>query len=868
MPSPWLAVGAETDPLRRARQLQRSWERLLAEGALGSELPSQAMAGLRSTIVESWRRSLATGLEPTELLVPIVADQSEVRERWLEHPLGSLEHVIAAQLRGIAEESQSLVVVSDASGLLLHIDGAEWLKERAREMNFLEGARLSEAVDGTNGIGTPLAADHALQVFAFEHFNQRHHQWICSGAPVHDPLSGRIVGLIDLSSLWKIAHPRSLELVITAARTMEQCLLDTRRDQHARLRRRYSDFMRRSTDLLVDRDGYVLDGHGRKRPAPLDVPEGGGEIVLDDGSVAMAEPLGQGEAYLVRRPRSRGAKSAPVEALKRAEMRAHELAIEQAALRQVATLVARGSSPGQLFAVLAKQVARVFDVPLVRLVRFEPDCAVVVAEFSEGSDDPFPIGSRWPLDSPGVIASVHESSRPARVQDYAHMPGRTAAAVRRSGMRSAVASPVVVEGRLWGAMVIASPRREPLPKDTEPSLTDFTELVATAIANAESRAAVSQLAEEQAALRRVATLVAKAAGPGEVFLAVAQEVARVFGVEQVTVCRYESGEVVVLSFVGVPSFSAGSRWSLGVPSLPGSVYQTLSPVRIDDFSDASGLDAIARDVGGVKAAVGVPIVVDGTVWGSINISSTEGGRFQADAEERLSRFTDLVATSVSNATMRAELAASRARIVAAADEERRRVVRDLHDGAQQRLVHTIVTLNLAQCAQDNKDDEKAWALIREARQNVEQANAELRDLAHGILPSVLTRGGLGAAVRALAIRTSVPIEIDIAVGRFPAAVEATAYFIVAEALTNVAKHSHAQRAEVTARIRNGVLEIQIRDDGVGGARPNGSGLVGLRDRVEALGGTMIIDSPEGGGTTLEAELPLDDAVAAAPDRPV
>ena len=256
MRSQWIAVEAETDPLARARQLQKSWERLLAEGALGLELPPEAIAGLRPSIVESWRRSLAIGLDPTELQVPIEVDRTEVRERWLEHPLGSLAYVLEAQLRVVAEESQSLVVVTDASGLLLHINGAESLKERAREMNFLEGARFSEAVDGTNGIGTALAADHALQVFAFEHFNQRHHQWICSSAPIHDPVSGRIVGLVDLSSLWKIAHPRSLELVTTAARTMERSLLNTRRDQDARLRRRYGDFMTRSTDLLVNRSGY------------------------------------------------------------------------------------------------------------------------------------------------------------------------------------------------------------------------------------------------------------------------------------------------------------------------------------------------------------------------------------------------------------------------------------------------------------------------------------------------------------------------------------------------------------------------------------------------------------------------------------
>jgi len=252
MASHWRVVlGGETDPLTRARQLQKSWERLLAAGALGPELPPEVAVGLRPTILESWRRSLATGLDPTDLLAPIEADESEVLERWFDHPLGSLTHVLTEQLRKVAEESQSVVVVTDASGLVLHRAGDEWLKEHAAEMNLVEGARYSEAADGTNGIGTALAADRPFQVFAFEHFNERHHQWVCSGAPVHDPVSGRVIGLIDLSSLWKFAHPRGLELVTAAARTMEQCLVDARRDRDARLRHRYGAFMTRSTDLLV-----------------------------------------------------------------------------------------------------------------------------------------------------------------------------------------------------------------------------------------------------------------------------------------------------------------------------------------------------------------------------------------------------------------------------------------------------------------------------------------------------------------------------------------------------------------------------------------------------------------------------------------
>ena len=225
MPSPWLAVEAGTDLRARARQIQRSWDRLLGEGALGAQHSPEATAGLRPTIVESWRRTLATGLEPIDVLPSIEADPSETRERWLEHPLGLLRHVLAEPLQMLAEETDSLVQVTDASGLTLYLGGAEWLKARAAEMNLIEGARCSETVNGTNGVGTALAADHPVQVFAFEHFSYHHREWVCSGAPIHDPVSGRLVGVIDLSSPWRIAHPRSLELVTTAAGTTEQCLL-------------------------------------------------------------------------------------------------------------------------------------------------------------------------------------------------------------------------------------------------------------------------------------------------------------------------------------------------------------------------------------------------------------------------------------------------------------------------------------------------------------------------------------------------------------------------------------------------------------------------------------------------------------------
>jgi signal transduction histidine kinase len=201
------------------------------------------------------------------------------------------------------------------------------------------------------------------------------------------------------------------------------------------------------------------------------------------------------------------------------------------------------------------------------------------------------------------------------------------------------------------------------------------------------------------------------------------------------------------------------------------------------------------------------------------------------------------------------VAASRARIVAATDEERRRVVRDLHDGAQQRLVHTIITLKLARRALED-EQAAAPALVDEALDHAECANVELRELAHGILPAVLSKGGLRAGVDSLGSRMPVPVEIDVAVGRLPAAVEATAYFVVAEALTNVAKHARAARAEVTARIEHGRLAVQVRDDGVGGARPDGSGLIGLADRLAAIDGRLRVESPPDGGTVVAAAIPV------------
>jgi signal transduction histidine kinase len=250
-------------------------------------------------------------------------------------------------------------------------------------------------------------------------------------------------------------------------------------------------------------------------------------------------------------------------------------------------------------------------------------------------------------------------------------------------------------------------------------------------------------------------------------------------------------------------------------------------------------------------------VVEGRLWGTIVASWDSDEPPPADTEERMARFAGLLETAIANADSRSQLNTSRARLVTAADEARRRVVRDLHDGAQQRLMQTIVTLKLAQRAFDDADgDGTAESLVGEALQQAEQSTAELRELAHGILPPILTRGGLRAGVRSVVKRIDLPVELEISDDRFAPEVEASAYFVIAEALTNVMKHSHAKSAKVIASVDEGSLCIEVRDNGTGGADPNGHGLVGMKDRVTALGGSLEVESPAGRGTLLSATLPL------------
>jgi signal transduction histidine kinase len=394
-----------------------------------------------------------------------------------------------------------------------------------------------------------------------------------------------------------------------------------------------------------------------------------------------------------------------------------------------------------------------------------------------------------------------------------------------------------------------------LAGDVEARLAAFTELVAAAISDADAQAEVRRLADQQTALRRVATLVARQRPADEVFAAVADEVTELLGVESAGMVRYEhDGTLTVVAAAHVPEESSpvGRRLPIGGESVSSLVFRTGRPARLDDYSTATGAVGGHYRRLGMGSAVGTPIVVEGKLWGAIIAASRHARSLPADTESRMAEFTDLVVTAISNLQARADLAASRARIVEAADAERRRVVRDLHDGAQSRLVHAVIALERAR---SSSDETAVRSLVAEGLMHARRAIDELRELARGIHPSILTHSGLAAAVEVLAQRAPLPVELAIPEERYPTAVESAAYFVAAEALTNVVKYAHATRARITAARTGAALRLVVEDDGVGGAAP-GSGLAGLRDRVSALDGRLVIDSPRGAGTRISAEIPL------------
>jgi len=369
---------------------------------------------------------------------------------------------------------------------------------------------------------------------------------------------------------------------------------------------------------------------------------------------------------------------------------------------------------------------------------------------------------------------------------------------------------------------------------------------------------VTALAEQQAALRRVATLVARGAEPAEVYPMAVNELARGLGVEHVTIVGYEGGEGVVLATrdsADRPTMALGERFPLSGDNLSVRLVRTGEPARIDDYASVKGAIADRMRSLEVCSGVGAPVIVNGKVRAGIVVGSIVAQPLPPGTEDQVGDFADLVATAIYNAENRAELKASRARIVAASDQARREFERDLHDGAQQR----IVSLGMQLRALRESEQEVIRDGLDRVVADLMEVHTDLQELSRGIHPAILSRGGLGPAIRTLARRSPVPVTLDVDVDRrLPESVEVAAYYVVAEALTNTAKHANATEIRVRVAAEEPEIRMSITDDGVGGAvTGDGSGLIGLKDRVEAVSGRLEVDSPPGDGTTLTVTIPLE-----------
>jgi signal transduction histidine kinase len=485
---------------------------------------------------------------------------------------------------------------------------------------------------------------------------------------------------------------------------------------------------------------------------------------------------------------------------------------EQAALRRVAELVAGAAPHGVVLRAVVAEACALFDDVTVTVWQHGPADTWTSLEVGGAPTDPSATTRRSVEDA--VARRVLAGGRPARIDGLPALSGAGA--------------PIRVEGRTWAVLVAVGPHRQ-LPPATEDRLVQFAQIAATAVTSDHSRSALRRLAAEQAALRRVAEMVARGAALDEVFDSVAAEASRILGDAPANLVRFDDDVATVVA------------------------------VRHSTMSDF-GHEPSAGEL------VGVPVVVEGRVWGELSATAA-GEPPPADAEDRLAEFAELAAAAIANAENKAKLRASRARVVATADETRQRLQRDVHDGAQQRLVQTVLTLKL--CLEAAERGEETTDLVREALQQAERATVELRDIVHGILPASLARGGLRAGVDSLVAMVATPVDLDVALQpfeRLPDEVEVTAYFVVAEALTNVVKHACATRAQVSVAADADLLVVEIGDDGVGGADPGGgSGLTGLSDRVDAMDGTLLLTTGDT-GTTLRVTLPLPGVRAAGARR--
>jgi len=533
---------------------------------------------------------------------------------------------------------------------------------------------------------------------------------------------------------------------------------------------------------------------------------------------------------------------------------------ERAALQRVAALVAQGTPPASVFEAVTTELRTLLSVAGCMLGRYEPDGSVTLLSDSVDIGTGLAPGTVLRYAAGTAGAKVRDSAEPVLDDDPTGLPSPLREEVYRLGTTEAIKVPVMVDGQVWG--YLAASWRDTAPPEVESRLARFTELVTMAINNADGRARLdasrerlAEYAEEEAALRRVATTVAASAPTTEVFDVVTAELRRLLHIESAVLQRFEDdGTATVVAICDPQDLiadggSARSRVSTENGNLVTKVRRSGRAELLGSYDDESSL--ITTDLGGagVLGAVGVPVKVAGRQWGMAAVAWRRP--VTRDLKSRLTEFTELLSIAIGNADSRERLAASRLRVIAAADQARQRIERDLHDGVQQRLVTLALDL------QELSEHEVRPGDLQRIGKGLRTAMEELREIASGIHPLVLRQHGLERALRGLARRAKVSIRLDLRLhGRLPEPVEIAGYYVISELVTNVAKHAGVNAVDLEVAAQADELSIVVRDDGVGGADSvNGTGLTGLRDRVEALGGTMEVDSPPGNGTSVRAWIP-------------
>ncbi len=527
---------------------------------------------------------------------------------------------------------------------------------------------------------------------------------------------------------------------------------------------------------------------------------------------------------------------------------------EQTALRRVATLVAAGTSDVDLVAEVTSEIAQLFGADRAAALRWDGDTIRIIGDWNVAGAPTTLTDRVYSFGGDTITARVVNSAAPARVESVDDL--HTEFARTRwdeLGLQASIGAPIVVDGHIWGVITASrTTKDDPFAPGAEHRLGDFAALVAQAIANSEARREVAELADEQAALRRVATLVAGGRPQPEVLEAATREAGELFAAQAVYLVRWEGvqDEVVV-----VGGWNDGSE-PLVAPQSRYHPARGSATLRVLETGFASRADESSLELG-ERCVIAAPVIVTANLLGALVAVKPIGKAFPVEAEIRLRSFGDLVAQSIANEQAQAEMRASRARIVRAADEARQKLERNLHDGAQQRLVSVSISLRLA-TAKLPAAPEDARVIITAASEELAHALDELRELARGLHPAILTKHGLGQALEVLAERA--PFEVAVADEldeRLPPSVEAAAYYVVAESLTNIAKYAQASAVEVRVCRQDGVARVEVVDDGVGGADVSlGSGLRGLADRVEALDGRLGVVSPPAEGTCVWAEIPL------------